>query len=271
MANYVPTTWRDHIVDANGNIVQQGTALSARNMNNIEQGIVNIKQKHQLTTDDGIAVGISGGENLDNYDETGFYMGSSLMNAPDASWFYIETIKHNDLYSVQKAYRLSDGSAHSFYMRRKQNGVWSAWSQDLFTSVDNGKWALRTAIIDKGGTVEGSHPNSFVELETAIRNMSPKARGTGMTDGSGGLAINGLNFTANLILIRQLDGNTVYQRAYWDVSVAGQVNVATYTFTGSGAPDAYSSGPFTITSTGISLGGGQFLPNKSFEYIVFSV
>jgi hypothetical protein len=39
MPIYTPTLWRDHIVDVNGNIVQQGTSLSAGNFNKIENGI----------------------------------------------------------------------------------------------------------------------------------------------------------------------------------------------------------------------------------------
>ncbi len=36
---YSKTIWQDHVVDQNGQVIQQGTALSARNLNNIENGI----------------------------------------------------------------------------------------------------------------------------------------------------------------------------------------------------------------------------------------
>lgn len=36
---YNKTIWQDHVVDQNGQVIQQGTPLSARNMNLIENGI----------------------------------------------------------------------------------------------------------------------------------------------------------------------------------------------------------------------------------------
>ena len=36
---YNKTIWQDHVVDQNGQVIQQGTPLSARNMNSIENGI----------------------------------------------------------------------------------------------------------------------------------------------------------------------------------------------------------------------------------------
>jgi len=39
MNGYTPQTWQDHILDGSGNIVQQGTPVSATRLNNIENGI----------------------------------------------------------------------------------------------------------------------------------------------------------------------------------------------------------------------------------------
>ena len=36
---YTKTQWKDHIVDASGNVIQQGTPVNANNLNNIENGI----------------------------------------------------------------------------------------------------------------------------------------------------------------------------------------------------------------------------------------
>lgn len=36
---YDKTNWQDEVIDQNGDIIQQGTPLSARNMNNIEAGV----------------------------------------------------------------------------------------------------------------------------------------------------------------------------------------------------------------------------------------
>ncbi|WP_075209087.1 tail fiber protein [Cytobacillus solani] len=45
-------------------------------------------------------------------------------------------------------------------------------ANEAFTSVDNGKQLLRTTIIDKGGSILGSHPNSFAELAKGIDSIS---------------------------------------------------------------------------------------------------
>lgn len=37
---YTPTAWQDHVTDNSGNVIQQGTPVSAKNLNNMEQGIV---------------------------------------------------------------------------------------------------------------------------------------------------------------------------------------------------------------------------------------
>ena len=36
---YTRTHWKDHYVDANGNVVQYGTPVNATNLNNMEEGI----------------------------------------------------------------------------------------------------------------------------------------------------------------------------------------------------------------------------------------
>lgn len=39
MASYNRVDWKDHVKDQNGAVIQQGTKLSAKNMNNIEEGV----------------------------------------------------------------------------------------------------------------------------------------------------------------------------------------------------------------------------------------
>lgn len=39
MPNYERTTWQDHVKDQYGSVIQEGTKLSAKNMNNIEEGV----------------------------------------------------------------------------------------------------------------------------------------------------------------------------------------------------------------------------------------
>lgn len=65
--------------------------------------------------------------------KTGFYMGSSLTNAPEAadpnSWWYIEQLVHNDNYVVQIASSFS--SHNKKYRRILSNGTWSSWVLEL--------------------------------------------------------------------------------------------------------------------------------------------
>lgn len=45
MIGYDPTSWVDEVKDQNGDIIQEGTPVSATNMNKIEQGIFNAHQE----------------------------------------------------------------------------------------------------------------------------------------------------------------------------------------------------------------------------------
>ena len=47
---YVKTEWRDHVLDGNGNVVQQGTPVNADNLNKIEEGISNAVTKDGADT-----------------------------------------------------------------------------------------------------------------------------------------------------------------------------------------------------------------------------
>jgi hypothetical protein len=54
---YTPTTWKDDIVDSEGNVVQQGTPVSASKMNKIEQAITAHDEKLESVTLGGTVVG----------------------------------------------------------------------------------------------------------------------------------------------------------------------------------------------------------------------
>lgn len=66
---------------------------------------------------------------LNNLVETGFFNGANLGNAPDASWYYIENIRHSNMsnyYIDQKATNFNNGK---IYHRQCRNGAWSAWEE----------------------------------------------------------------------------------------------------------------------------------------------
>lgn len=81
-------------------------------------------QQQKLTNG---AVGISAATDWNNYSDTGFYMGSGLLNQISIghAWKYMMSIKHNDLYNMQL---MTDFNGANMGFRAKTNGVWNAWN-----------------------------------------------------------------------------------------------------------------------------------------------
>ncbi|WP_249435713.1 tail fiber protein [Paenibacillus sp. Marseille-Q4541] len=129
-------------------------------------------QKSMMTADSGTAINMPAGTDLHTYAfSTGFYMGSGIVNAPNSGWFYFEVLKHNDMFMTINAYNL-DNSSHSYRQKKKINGIWGPWSDDLFTSVNDGKGSLETIIIGKGGTVsKAGSVATFPELVNGVNSI----------------------------------------------------------------------------------------------------
>ncbi|MGV3011830.1 DUF859 family phage minor structural protein [Streptococcus thoraltensis] len=85
-------------------------------------------QQHQLTQNTGQA--LQARENWDDYTQTGFYMGSTMANAPSGGhpWQFVQVMRHNDLWIAQVAY---DFTGKFTAVRFKSNGTWSPWQQYL--------------------------------------------------------------------------------------------------------------------------------------------
>jgi hypothetical protein len=128
-------------------------------------------QKRKLTEDNGLSINVSNG-NANNLVAAGFYVGENIANAPttaSGAWWYIEVqAMASNSWVIQKAYDLF--SSGSFRMRIKSNGTWTAWSQDLFQSVSNGKASIAAAITGKGVAASGS--DTFDSLTTKISQIS---------------------------------------------------------------------------------------------------
>ncbi|MGM1019290.1 MAG: tail fiber protein [Bacillota bacterium] len=86
--------------------------------------LANAGQRVKVTADEGQAQDISW-KDLNVNRPTGWYMGSNMGNAPSADWYWVEEIKHNDIWCLQKAYNFNNTNTHIRYMR---NGSWSQWS-----------------------------------------------------------------------------------------------------------------------------------------------
>jgi hypothetical protein len=277
------TTDKSNVVNAVNEIKQEQAAHSADttiHVTQVEKDTWNSMQKHKVTADDGSAINISG-QDLNNIKTTGFYMGDNLANAPipkaSGNWCYVEVIRHNDNFIIQKAYKLNYGQ-NSLYMRRCENGVWSSWSEDLFQSVRDGKLNVRNAITNKGGIVADANGDgipTFDELVAGINGIStgkkwasgstvsnPSTQTFTFADGSTTinlypLTVSGLDFKPSTIILM----NTVEKR----ISLYSEINdlfypktVKLFSFTGnSGNFATYNINgdvpPANVTSTGFTL------------------
>jgi hypothetical protein len=62
---------------------------------------------------------------------TGWYMGSSVANAPDGNWYIGQVYEHNPSWFTQILYGFTQGySACPIWRRNMYNGAWSPWSCD---------------------------------------------------------------------------------------------------------------------------------------------
>lgn len=85
-------------------------------------------QHHQLSANDGSAILLPIGTDLNTVTETGFYRGNDLVNVPlAASWYYIRVSRHaNTNWIVQEAVEYG-GKVSAF--RVKADNSWKAWKQ----------------------------------------------------------------------------------------------------------------------------------------------
>ena len=49
-----------------------------------------------------------------------------MTNAPSTSWYIVDVLKHNDMYTVQVAYSFASSTC-PVYIRTQTNGTWNAW------------------------------------------------------------------------------------------------------------------------------------------------
>ncbi|MGG3508281.1 pyocin knob domain-containing protein [Paenibacillus lautus] len=132
-------------------------------------------QKRKLTEDNGLSINVSNG-NANNLTEAGLYVGENIANAPvtgAGQWYYINVmamaagvwVKQIAIDLFSNTYQMRTGSDAG-------GGVisWGPWTQDLFTSVANGKQAIATAISGKGVPASGS--DEFAVLANKIGQIS---------------------------------------------------------------------------------------------------
>lgn len=83
-------------------------------------------QNHQLTENDGRAIKLTDGADLDSVTKSGFYNGLNLLHAPASGWNYIRVTKHDvsSSYVLQEAIDFN-GSISAF--RVQKFGTWGDW------------------------------------------------------------------------------------------------------------------------------------------------
>lgn len=128
-------------------------------------------QKHRMTNDNGLTLNITN-QNLNNINATGFYSGENLGNAPitaTGTWYHVEVVAMSSGYVIQTLHNLNSTSP-SIMVRMCVNGTWGSWSQDLFTSVANGKSSIYATIERLSRQNLGFNPNSlsFADLSTLM-------------------------------------------------------------------------------------------------------
>lgn len=124
------------------------------------------RQVAKLSEHDGCAITISNLD-LNTIFDTGFYEGSSLINAPTAAtWVYVEVIQHVNKsgYCIQKAYPM--GSLYDCYIRQCNNNVWTTWKKtgsDKLLEVISGGSKVQSGIVSVSATanIQASSPVTF--------------------------------------------------------------------------------------------------------------
>lgn len=83
-------------------------------------------QHHQLTANNGTAIKLADGSDLNNATEPGFYNGNNLLHAPANGWNYIRVTKHtnNNGYVLQEAIAFY-GNVSAY--RVQTNKTWGSW------------------------------------------------------------------------------------------------------------------------------------------------
>lgn len=146
-------------------------------------------QHHQLSANDGSAILLSNGTDLNTVTESGFYRGYNLVNAPIAAgWHYIRVSRHEGTsWIVQEAIDYV-GNVSAF--RVKSDNSWKAWKQyaiqntvaqftavnqsKVYTATINGPYGANLSVARCGNIVNAS----MDAVITATLNVSGTASET---------------------------------------------------------------------------------------------
>ncbi|ASS75752.1 hypothetical protein CIG75_12670 [Tumebacillus algifaecis] len=182
--SYVPKT------DWNNNDV-----LSEKDMNRIEGGIA---EWRQLTED----------HTVDKNNPHGVTVEQIGAETPTGAQEKVDAHKNATL-EAHAASSISVADTVGRFTTKNVEGALAELATQqaqLFTSVGDGKAQVATAITAKGGTVVGTAPHSFQELDDGIRSIVTGKRfasglsDTVLTSGRHKISIRGLNFTPRVVV-----------------------------------------------------------------------
>ncbi|MEC0123704.1 pyocin knob domain-containing protein [Paenibacillus pabuli] len=212
-------------------------------------------QTHKVTQDDGATIQLLNGFDLNSPGLlTGKYRGFAMTNAPDGGWWHINVSLHNDLFMTQEALALE--GVPRYRQRVMTNGVWSAWSPDVFQSGVDAKNGIVDAINAKG--ISASTSETWAVLKDKILAISTISPGSfSIYSAPTGSTTNG-----SLTLFRGIkiskSGN--YKLTYRLVSTGGALATVRYMKDGvQFTSDSTTTGEQTVGLLNIRLEAGQEL------------
>lgn len=119
---------------------------------------------------------LTSGYDLDTLKTTGYYRCNKPINAPSkvTAWAYIEVIRHNDSYVLQKIYSY-DGN-HT-YSRTLNSGAWNTWKPlggglSYSQSITANNWSLNDGVYELTITHNIGSTNLTSVIVTDSNNMS---------------------------------------------------------------------------------------------------
>lgn len=124
-------------------------------------------QHYKLTNNDGTAILLTEGSDLNNVITPGLYNGFNLLHAPSTGWNYIRVSRHTygDGYLLQEAIYFS-GAVSAF--RVKFNGTWGDWK---YYAIQNTVTNFTSVNQTKVYTTSVTLPGSLVATASRIGNL----------------------------------------------------------------------------------------------------
>lgn len=155
----------------NADVIIEDNAFKYKNYNIWHSGNLNPNDYVSRT-----AELLSASYNLNNLKTTGYYRCNTPSNAPSkiTGWAYIEVIRHDDKYVLQKIYSY-DGN-HT-YSRTLNNGTWTTWRPlggglSYTQNITAGNWSLNDGVYELTITHNIGSTNLTSVIVTDSNNMS---------------------------------------------------------------------------------------------------